>query len=312
MDFENNTVMVESSAVKYHGFNLPKNKPIIIVPPHAGRHPNVVQRLINQCVNAGWSPYVLELKGANNENKNISIEDLINFIHDLFLLASKNSGYSKLPLCGVCQGGWLSAIYSAMLPHTVSKLALMATPIDVEADPDNHIVKSMRYLSMEWFKYIVTINNGIQPGINQWMAFAMSNPIDVFFGRHVRMAGAILTGDEDTVKKLHKNNEWYDHPQNLSGNWFLWAIDNIFKNNKLIKGTAIIDNKYIDLSKINQPLFLYAGKDDNITSPQQLFSIINHVSSTIIYQKIFDDCGHTKVFVGSSELTDFKNTFLAF
>jgi poly(3-hydroxyalkanoate) synthetase len=72
----------------------------------------------------------------------------------------------------------------------------------------------------------------------------------------------------------------------------------------------IINDEIVDLTNIKHPLYLYAGKDDEITSSQQLFDISKYVSSTIINKYLLPNCGHTRVFTGNLELELFKNTFL--
>jgi len=274
-----------------------------IIPPHAGRHGSVVQNLI-ECAQAHRDVYVFDLKPATQDTKHVSIGDLCVAISDCIGFI----GYD-VDLVGVCQGGWLSAIFSALYPDSIKSLALMAAPIDIQASPDNTITKFCDNASEAYFRLAVASTLGVQSGLMQWLAFALSNPMEVFIDRWSKLAWAIILEDEETVEKLKRNNEWYDSPQDLSGAWYLQAIEDLFLANKLIEGLMVVHGKKVDLKHINAPVFLYAGGKDEITSTEQLFGI-SKALNVPVEEILLEDAGHTKVFTGKKELKIFEETFL--
>lgn len=302
--FKNSKVIIEQPEYQLHWFGG-QGPPKFVVPPHAGRHGNVSQRLIDTCVNNNFSTFAFELFPAEQDTKNTSISDLVSFLDNCIDYIGE-----KVDIVGICQGGWLSAIYTSLFNQKVNKLALMAAPIDTQIDQENIITFFCNLIPIEFFRLVVMSNGGIQPGLIQWLNFSMVSPFEVFIGRHLRMFYAILLNDEKTIKKFERNNSWYDSPQDLAGEWYLEAVDNIFKRNRLVHGDMEILGQLVKLENINQPLFLYAGEDDEITSIDQLFSIENYVSSEHIEKYTFPNCGHTKVFTGSKELAKFEETFL--
>lgn len=278
--------------------------PCLIVPPHAGRHGCVTQNLLD-CTREHRNTFVFDLISANQQTKHVSIGDLCTCIDDCINLIG-----ASVDLVGVCQGGWLSAIYNALHPDKVNSLALMAAPIDIQAAPDNEIAKACREIPVEYFRAAVCASEGIQPGISQWIAFAMSNPVEVFFSRWSRLMWAILFEDTELVEKLQKNNKWYDSPQDLAGAWYLQAMEDLFFGNKLISGTMVVAGKNIVLSELNGPVFLYAGESDMITAPEQLFGISKALKKPA-KEFLLPKAGHTKVFTGKEELKIFADSFLS-
>lgn len=280
----------------------PQNRKLFVVPPHAGRSGSIANKLIDTAVNNNRYVYSFELLPATQETKRTSIYDLVEAI-DSYM-------DEPMDMVGICQGGWLSAIYTALYPEKVKKLALMAAPIDVKADPLNKITMFCELYPYEYFEFIVNIHDGFQPGAVQWFNFAFVSPPEVFIKRHLDMFNAIINNDQKQIDKLNRNNDWYDKPQDLAGTWFLEAVDNIFINNRLKSNTMVLNNYKVDLTNINHDLYLYAGEDDEITSPEQLFNIQNIVQSDNINKFLLPQCGHTRVFTGNKELELFNDTFV--
>jgi poly(3-hydroxyalkanoate) synthetase len=210
----------------------------------------------------------------------------------------------------LCQGAWLGAIYTSKYPHRVARYANFAGPINTKtgAKP-NKMEDYCNSMSLEYHKMVVALNNGIQPGLFQWYSFSMVSPAEVYFGRWCDLAWAIYDGNTKEYKKLRRNNEWYDHPIDLDGLWFLECLENHFKDNKLYLGSWIIGNEPVDLSKITCDVFLYGGEDDIITHPEQVFGLADVISSKNVKKTTFPKAGHTKVFVGTNELKQFVGDF---
>jgi poly(3-hydroxyalkanoate) synthetase len=72
----------------------------------------------------------------------------------------------------------------------------------------------------------------------------------------------------------------------------------------------VVGDAPVYLSDITCDCYLYAGDDDKITHPRQVFDMENVVSSKNVYKNTFKKAGHTKVFVGTAELKYFANEFL--
>ena len=72
------------------------------------------------------------------------------------------------------------------------------------------------------------------------------------------------------IAKEEAFNRWYENPIDLPGRWYLQAITQLFKENRLAKGQFVGLGRTLDLRNINCPLYLLAGAGDDITTLEQV------------------------------------------
>jgi poly(3-hydroxyalkanoate) synthetase len=304
-DFRDYKIIVDLPSSRLLKFNNGKGTPIFVVPPHAGRHGNIAQRLIDTCVKENRTVYAFELKSATCGTKDTSIDMLITLLRYYVNVIG-----GEVELIGLCQGAWLGAIFTALYPNRVTKYANFAGPIDTSVGEGNKIVEYMKtYGVYEYHKQIVENNGGIQYGYLQWMSFAMVRPEEILFQRWFDLYNMAWKGDTEGIKKWKRNNGWYDTPLNLAGTWFLQCLKHHFRDNKLYNGKWVVHGRKVNLADITCPVYLFAGDADDITHYDQVFNMANKVQGSK-YKILFRDAGHTKVFVGTNELNTFKQIFL--
>ncbi len=305
-EFKRSEIVIETPVYRLHHFNTGTGVPIFVLPPHAGRHGCITQRLIDKCVGQGRTVYAFELLPATRKTANTSISDLLSAISECH-----NHIGEIIDLVAVCQGGWLGAIYAAKHPESINKLAAFAAPFNCKTGEDNCIENYMKTpFILDYQRMMVAMNGGIQPGYMQWLAFSMVKPEFVYFDRWTDMQKMVWSGDDKGLEKWKKNNAWYDSPQNIAGTWFIESLKHHFRDNDLFEGRWVIDGEAVDLSRIKCPVWLYAGSADEITHQKQVFDLEYKVSGPVT-KILFEGAGHTKVFVGTQELEAFKDTFLS-
>ncbi len=293
-EFKNSDVVYEDAVIKFHHFHGARSKgPVLVNPPHAGRHGDVTQNLIDRLRLAGSDTYAAELKSATSRTANTSVSDLVNNIYNCIDIIG-----NPVDLLGVCQGGWVSTIATAQRQDLVKRLALFAAPINTQTGENNGIEEYCANINMTYHKEIVRLHGGVQPGYMQWLSFAVANPVPVFMGRWVKLYNLCVEQDTVGIKKWVSNNGWYDSPQDLAGAWFLDALENHFAKNKLFKGEWVINGKTVNLADITCDIFVYSGEDDDITHPEQSRTILDVVSSKHKSYTCFEEAGHTYVFTG--------------
>jgi pimeloyl-ACP methyl ester carboxylesterase len=74
-------------------------------------------------------------------------------------------------------------------------------------------------------------------------------------------------------------DSWYENPLDLPGHWYLRAIRELFKENRLAKGEFVGLGRRLDLKSIACPLYLLAGESDDITTREQVFAAENLVGT---------------------------------
>ena len=83
------------------------------------------------------------------------------------------------------------------------------------------------------------------------------------------------------------------------------AITQLFKENRLAKGTFVGLGRRLDLRNITCPLYLLGGASDDITTPDQVLGAKNYVGTPKehIVEKIVPG-GHIGLFMGSRTLKE--------
>lgn len=310
--FKKNEVLVDTSVYALHKFHGDKvsGAPVFVVGPHAGRHVNIVQRLVDTCVTEGRPVYAYELKSANEENKSTTIEDLVRILRDCVYEIGQ-----AVELIGVCQGAWLGGLFAARFPTLVTKYANFVGPINTKTDQDNTIEKYMKQPGIiEYHQKKVDDNGGIQPGSDQWFAFSMLDPWETYLGRFFTQQQNLFFGvfndKTEAIAKWEHNNSWHDDQQDLAGPWFMEVMEFHFRDNRIYEGTMPeILGKDVNLKNITCPVFLFAGGTDNITSTRQVLDMAHVVGSTEIHSVTFEKDGHTNAFNRESSLKTFSDMF---
>ena len=100
-------------------------------------------------------------------------------------------------------------------------------------------------------------------------------------------------------------DSWYENPLDLPGRWYLQAIRELFKENRLAKGEVVGLGRRLNLKSIGRPLYLLAGESDDITTREQVFAAENLVGTPKgrIEKKLVPG-GHIGLFMGSRTLKE--------
>jgi poly(3-hydroxyalkanoate) synthetase len=271
-----------------------KGHALLLVPPEAGHNSQIVdygpEQSLVQCASDNFrgDVYVIDKLRAGLEHATYSIEDSI---HSLDLCV--RSIGEPVHLVGLCQGGWQSAIYAALYPERVKTLTLAGAPIDFHAG-DGIISEWARMLPISFFQAMVAMGRGRMPGAFITTGFKMMNAFDRFIGDDMNLYDNI--NDPGYVERYRLFKQWYEFTQPIGGQMYLEVVEQLFKENKLVKGLLEVMGRKVDLSHIYHPLYLIAGTEDEITPPAQLFAMGKHVSSTVIEEKLAE-AGHIGVFM---------------
>ncbi|MDA8137587.1 MAG: DUF3141 domain-containing protein [Desulfobacteraceae bacterium] len=278
-----------------------KGNPVLLVPPEAGHNSQIVdygpEQSLVQCAldHFAGDVYVVEKLPAEPKDANYSIEDCIRSLD----LCIQHIG-KPVHLIGLCQGGWQSAIYTALFTERVKTLSLAGAPIDFHAG-DSVISQWAQALPMSFFEAMVSMGSGTMPGSFIVTGFKLMNAADRYVGDDVKLFQNI--DDPAFVDRHRRFNGWYQFTQPLAGRMYLEVVQQLFKENQLVKGQFKLMGRRVDLSRIYHPLHLIAGSKDDITLPEQLFALEKHVSSLIV-EKHLAEAGHIGVFMGKNVIKD--------
>ena len=301
-----NTVLIELHTLRLRDFSatpVAGECPTLIDAPYAG-HTAVIadfhqgQSLVETLLGNGLSRVlVTDWKSATKAMKDYDID---NYLAEINVCVDDLGG--RVNLVGLCQGGWMSAMYAARYPAKVRSLVLAGSPIDTDAG--NGPIKAMAHdLPLSQYHDLVTVGGGLMRGRFMLEAWKNMHPGEQYFGKYVDLYEHI--DDPVYVKKQEDFEAWYENPIDLPGRWYLQAVQQLFKENRLAKGTFVGLGRPLSLKDVTCPVYLLAGGDDDITTKEQVFDADKYLgtpASRIV--KALVPGGHIGLFMGARTLRE--------
>ena len=268
-----NRVVRELDTMRVRSFSSPsrarKRAPAVVVAPYAGHSATITdfasgQSLVQTLQAAGLGRVlVTDWKSATESMRNYDIDK---YLAELNVVVDDLG--TRTHLIGLCQGGWLCAMYAARFPRKVRSLVLAGAPIDTDAGK-GAIKRIAHDLPIEFFEQLVRLGNGRMPGsfmLAGWKSMHLGRQ---YFEKYLDLYSHIE--DRNYVERTEDFERWYENPLDLPGTFYLQAIGQLFKENRLAKGTFVGLGRKLDLRDLVSPLYLLAGEQDDITPRAELF-----------------------------------------
>jgi len=304
-----NEVVLESPVVRLRDFcagSRARVRPTLVLPPQAGHDSCIVdfserQSQVQTIRAAGlerlWS---LDYKGATRATRDAGIEDYLDFVDRCV----EHIG-GPLNLVGDCQGGWLATIYAALRPENVHTLTIGGAPIDFHAGNAviDDYVKGMDPTSdLGFYRRVVGLGGGVLKGelmLNGFIAIKPESEVAKQLGLLAHL------DDAEHLDRYRDFEDWFKHVQDIPGTFYLWIVEHLFRDNRLVHDSLEIGGEQVDLGRIDVPLNLLAGATDHITPPAQVWALADHASTPVdhVLRRVSSG-GHLGLFMGSEALRE--------
>ncbi|MGE5171047.1 MAG: alpha/beta fold hydrolase [Rudaea sp.] len=275
--------------------------PTLIDAPYAGHSSTIAdyakgQSLVETLLASGLERVlVCDWKSATEEMKYFDIDK---YLAELNVAVDDLGG--RIHLIGLCQGGWMSAMFAARFPGKVASLVLAGSPIDTDAG-DGAIKHLAHRLSMSFFEEMVAAGGGRMLGRIMLAGWKNMHPDEQYLTKYLDLYQHIE--DRSYIQRTERFERWYENPIDLPGRWYLQAIRELFKENRLAKGTFIGLGRTLSLKRIEVPVYLLAGDADDITTPEQVFNAVELVGTPRrAIEKRLVPGGHIGLFMGARTL----------
>jgi poly(3-hydroxyalkanoate) synthetase len=300
-----NRVMLDLRTMLLREYGAPcaKGVPTLVVAPYAGHTAMIAdyhrgQSLVETLLGNSVEPlFLTDWKSATLDMKDLKIDQ---YLAEINVCVDDLGG--RVNFVGLCQGGWMSAMYAARFPRKVASLVLAGAPIDTDAG-DGPVKRMAHDVPTVFYEKLVAMGGGLMRGELIQRGWNRIHPVEHYVTEHVELYDHI--DDPGYVKKKETFESWYENPIDLPGRWYLQAIVQLFKENRLAKGNFVGLGRRLDLKDVICPVYLLAGEADDITTREQVFDAVKYLGTppTAIERKLVPG-GHIGLFMGSRTLKE--------
>lgn len=248
--------------------------------------------LIQNMLDHGLDVYIIVWGYPSRLDRYLTLDDHIDiYINDCVDHIRKERGLDKINLMGVCQGGTFATIYAALYPEKIRNLITMVTPIDFDTD-DSLLNIWGRYIDVDLM--VDTLGN--IPGDFMNLGFLMLKPLQLTIDKYI----GLVDSAEDPAALLNflRMEKWIFDSPDQAGETLRKFFNELYKENRLIKGQLQIGNRKVDLKRIDMPLLNIYAEQDHLVPPSSSKPLAALVSSTDATTRSFP-VGHIGMYVSS-------------
>ncbi|MFM2017940.1 MAG: hypothetical protein RL007_1596 [Bacteroidota bacterium] len=239
----------------------------------------------------GFDVYIIDWGYPTKADKYVTLDDYVNwFLNDIVDFVRRNNGVEKVNLMGICQGGTISIIYSALHNDKIKNLVTLVTPVDFSTNDG---------LLFRWSKNInfdrLVDTYGAIPGEFLNNGFSMLKPM---MKVNKYMGVLDMMQDKEKVLNFLRMEKWINDSPDQAGECFRQFMKDLYQGNKLIKGELVVGNQKVSLKDVTMPVMNIYAAEDHLVPPAATIPLNDHVGTKDNELYKFPG-GHIGVFVGA-------------
>jgi polyhydroxyalkanoate synthase len=253
--------------------------------------------VISRWLELGLDVYIIDWGYPDKMDKYLTLEDYVDgYIDNAVEVVRQRSGQDKINLLGVCQGGTLCVMYSALYPEKIKNLVTMVTPVDFSTEDG---------LLFVWSKHMNVDNLvdafGVVPGSFMNTGFLMLKPFQLMLDKYMGLLENL--DNPDMVREFLRMEKWiFDSPAQ-AGEAFRRFIKDLFQENLLIQNKFELGGRTVNLKNITMPLLNVFAEQDHLVPPASSKPLNDAVASTDKDTISFPG-GHIGIYVSSRSQKD--------
>jgi poly[(R)-3-hydroxyalkanoate] polymerase subunit PhaC len=252
--------------------------------------------LVRRLLEAGLSVYLIDWDDPDDADRRIDLEEYIESHLGgavRHILASHE--LDALNLLGVCQGGVLSLVYTALHRERIANLVTLTTPVDFHT-PDNLLSKWVRRIDTRLIEA-----SGNIPGEVLNALFLALMPFRLTQQKYVRLLSG--SAEPQAIEDFVRMEKWiFDSPPQAAvalAQFVRW----FYQENRLIRGTLEIAGRRVNLGDIRQPLLNLYALEDHIV-PAAASAVLKECVGSRDYSACAVATGHIGMYVSRAARTE--------
>ncbi len=259
--------------------------PTLIVAPYAVHDAAIADfapghSLARVLLDGGAAPLALvSWKSASPQMRDFGVDACLS---DLNVAIDDLGG--RVALVGLCQGGWLAALYAARFPAKVARLALAGAPLDLKAGASD-ITRALALSPPALISAAVAMLGG--------RVFASSRLVGADTDYD---AASALQGEPDAALR-EKFAQWRARTLTLPGRFFLETTEWLFRENRLAENRFPALGRLCGLRDVIAPARLLAAREDQVVALSQATALPQAQTQIV-------EGGHLSLFMGEATLRE--------
>jgi polyhydroxyalkanoate synthase len=232
---------------------------------------------VEYMVKKGYDVYLIDWGSPGPEDKYLKFDDyVLDYLTRAIRKVKAVSGSEEFSMLGWCIGAILTTIYASLRPEEgLKNLLLLTAPLDFT---DKTAGGFVRWVNDQNFdpELIVSIFGNMPGEMIDYGAKALK-PVENYIGSYLNLWDNL--DNPRVVESWHAMNTWVNDLIPMAGATYKQLINELYKENRLIKGNLIIRGERVDLSHIHANLLNVIATGDHISPPCQSESIMALVGS---------------------------------
>lgn len=256
--------------------------------------------LVRNLLIAGIDLYVVDWGNPTRADQFLNFDDYVErYLGSCVEYVYEVNGKKPVNMFGICEGGTFASMLAAFRPELFSGLALAITPIDFHGDQENFwrgegfLNSWVGNLSKDDIDLLID-THGMLPGEMTGAIFSSLTPIASMTKYNIGLAR--MEGNEAMMLNFLRMEKWIadrpDHPGEAARQW----LNDLYRENLLVKGEFEICGEKIDLRKIACPVINIYAEQDHII-PVSCSKALGKFIAKKNYEEIGFPGGHVGVFV---------------
>ncbi len=272
-----NRVVLEKGPVRLREFIAGPEEgavPVLIVYSHVNRA-DVIDidpdhSMVRRLAEAGNRVFLMDwVRTTDADRENDLSVYVLDAIGDALDHVAGATGFERINLLGICQGGTFALIHACLRPGRVRRLGLVVTPVDFHAG-DSLIRLWSRNIR---FSRLATHPVNV-PGELITLMFRSTRPFDDL-RRHVRR---IDGHQEDAGFGFSlRMDRWVHDCPDQPGRAFAQFMGELYGDNRLVRGMFGVRGEAVKLNRLEAPVLNVFAEGDHLVPPASSSALQAHV-----------------------------------
>ena len=232
---------------------------------------------VEYMVNKGFDVYLLDWGAPGPDDNDLKFDDyVLEYLPRAIRKVKAVSGSDEFSMLGWCIGAILATAYAALRPDSgLKNLILLTAPLDFT---DKQAGGFVRWVNDQAFdpKKLVDAFGNVPGELIDYGAKALK-PVENYIGSYLTLWDNL--DNPRIVESWHAMNTWVTDLIPMAGATYLQLIQELYRENRLMKGTWTLRGERVDLSRIRANLLNVIALADHISPPCQSESVMKKVGS---------------------------------